>query len=386
MKAVVTGVIATYPVGGVAWDYGQYALGLEKLGFDVWYLEDSGLDGYDPERNSYTDDPSYGVRFLADSLAFLSPTLADRWHHRTLDGRTAGVPADEMAEIVAEADVFLNVSGMCLMREEYLPSRRKVLLDTDPGWNHFVVYPRMDGGQLWPGTHGYRSHDWFFTYAQCLGHPGCALPSLGLPWHPTRPPVVSDAWSPRPPGERWTTVMTWDNYGAPIEYEGITYGSKEPQLAAIETLPGRVPACLEMAVGGVGAPVDRWREEGWSIVDSPTVSSTAACYRNYVAGSRGELSVAKNVYVATNSGWFSCRSVCYLAAGRPVVVEDTGFSEVVPTGEGLLAFRTVDEAAAAVQSVERDYAAHQDAARSVVAAHFDSDVVLAELLDTIGAG
>src|SRR5437870_2030161 len=245
MKAVVTGMIATYPVGGVAWDYGQYALGLERLGFDVWYLEDSGLAGYDPERRSYTEDPSYGVRFLADSLAQLSPALAQRWHYRTLDGFTAGLSAEEIADVVAEADVFLNVSGMCLLRDEYLLSRRKVLIDTDPGWNHFVVYPRADEGRLWPGTSSFRAHDWFFTYAQRLGRPGCELPSLGLPWRPTRPPVEADCWGASPPGDRWTTVMTWDNYGAPIEDGGMTYGSMAAQSAALDTLPSRGPPGCE---------------------------------------------------------------------------------------------------------------------------------------------
>ena len=386
MKAVVTGVIATYPVGGVAWDYGQYALGLEQLGFDVWYLEDSGLAGYDPSRRSYSEDPSYGVDFLATSLASLSPTLGRRWHYRTLDGWSAGIDRAEMLSIVEEADVFVNISGMCLLRDEYLVSRRKVLIDTDPGWNHFVVFPKADRGELWPGTSGFRAHDHFFTYATGLGRPGCPLPDLGIEWHATRPPVVLDRWSPSPPGTTWTTVMTWDNYGAPIEHDGVSYGSKESQFAAIDQLPAFVDAPFELAVGGIGAPRDHWRSLGWSVVDSTEVSVTIDAYRDYVSSSRGELSAAKNVYVATRSGWFSCRSVCYLAAGRPVVVEDTGFSANVPTGEGILAFSTFDEAVAAVRDVEAHPDIHGAAARAAAEQHFSSDAVLGELLDRAGVG
>jgi hypothetical protein len=195
--------------------------------------------------------------------------------------------------------------------------------------------------------------------------------------------VVTGRWHAEPPGDTWSTVMTWDNYGAPIEHDGVTYGSKEPQFAAIEDLPRRVEAKLEVAAGGVGAPRERWRDRGWSVVDSTSVSETLEDYRSYIQRSRGELSVAKNVYVATDSGWFSCRSVCYLAAGRPVVVEDTGFSRHLPVNEGLLAFRSADEAIVALRRVDGDYDRHSDAARDVAHRCFASDAVLTELLDKV---
>src|SRR5262249_13878109 len=188
MKAIVTGMIATYPVGGVVWDYGQYALGLERLGFEVCYLEDTGDYTYDPSRGQYDEGCSYGVGFLARSLAELSPSLGRRWHFRGLDGRAYGLSDEALADELRRADLFLNVSGGCLLRDEYMPCRRKVLIDTDPGRNHFVNYPKQDAGSS-PGR-GYRGHDHFFTYAERLGRPGCNLPSLGLPWQPTRPPVV----------------------------------------------------------------------------------------------------------------------------------------------------------------------------------------------------
>jgi hypothetical protein len=384
MKAIVTGMIATYPVGGVAWDYGQYALGLERLGFEVYYLEDTGLDAYDPEKREYGTDGSCGPGFLEASLAALSPTLATRWHLRASDGTTRGVARADFADVLAEAALFVNVSGSALVRDEYLACRNKTLIDTDPGWNHFRNYPRWDAQPRWLGTHGWRSHDHFFTYAERMGAPDCALPSLGVEWRPTRPPVVADLWSPEPPGERWTTVMTWRNFPETIEHRGRRYGAKELEFDKIEALPARAAAALEVAVGGSGPPSERWRSLGWSVIDSHSVSGTPADYRRYVESSRGELSVAKNVYVATGSGWFSSRTVCYLAAGRPAVIQDTGWSAVIPSGDGVVPFRDLDEAAAGVARVEADYARHQAAARELAREHFGAERVLGDMLGRVG--
>ncbi|MBM3499912.1 MAG: glycosyltransferase family 1 protein [Armatimonadetes bacterium] len=384
MRAVVTGMIGTYPVGGVAWDYGQYALGLQQLGFEVYYLEDTGCQTYDPEAGTYGDDCSYGASFLESSLCWLSPGLEKRWHFRDVHGQALGLGLDEVADLVAEADLLLNVSGGCLLREEYMACRRKVLIDTDPGWNHFVNYPRWDRSPGWLSTHGYRGHDFFFTYAERIGRPDCPLSTLGLGWRPTRPPVILDAWQPRPPGAAWTTVMTWDNFRRPIEHEGVVYGSKELEFGRVEELPQHVPAELELAVGGTDAPRERWRSRGWRVVDSHSISRTPDEYRSYLQQSRGEFSVAKNVYVATHCGWFSCRTVCYLAAQRPAVVQDTGFSELLPTGEGLVVFSTLEEAAAGIARIEADYEHHQREARAVAETYFDARIVLTDMLGQIG--
>ncbi|MCI0704119.1 MAG: glycosyltransferase family 1 protein [Planctomycetia bacterium] len=385
MKAVVTGMIAAYPVGGVVWDYGQYLLGLERFGFEVFYLEDSGEPTYDPDRRVYDQDCSYGVAFLARELSELSPGLERRWHFRTPDGRTAGMSAAEFEKVVASAELFLNVSGGCLLRDAYMVCPRKVLIDTDPGRNHFVNFPREDAGRGWPGTHGFRGHDHFFTFAERLGKPDCPLPDFGLTWHPTRPLVVLDCWEPEPPGEQWTTVMGWDNFRKPLEYNGRQYRGKEPEFEGVEELPARVSAPLEVACGG-DPPAMRWRGRGWSVIDSHAISRTVADYRHYVQRSRGEFGVAKNVYSATRCGWFSCRTICYLAAGRPAVVQDTGFAEFIPTGSGLFAFSDVEGAAAGLTAVEANYPAHQEAARDIAKRYFASDVVLKDMLQRIGLG
>jgi hypothetical protein len=176
--------------------------------------------------------------------------------------------------------------------------------------------------------------------------------------------------------------MTWDNFRQPIVYDGVTYGTKEVEFQRIEDLPTRVPVRLEVAAGGE-PPIERWKQRGWSVIDSHGVSATSDCYRSYVQRSRGEFSVAKNLYTATRSGWFSCRSICYLAAGRPVVIQDTGFSDFIPCGDGLFAFNNVDEARRGILEVERDYARHSQAARRIAAEQFDARRVIGDLLSRI---
>lgn len=385
MRAIVTGMIATYPVGGVAWDYGQYALGLEQLGIDVYYLEDTGLPSYtwNETTGQFDEDCSYGVQFLERALAALSPTLGQRWHFRAYDGSVHGIDARTFSEIVAGADVFINVSGGSVLREDYLRCPRKILIDTDPGWNHFVTYANWDKKPPSQQRMGFRSHDYFFTYALRLGQPGCPLDSFGLKWKSTRPPVVLDCWQAEPPADKWTTVMMWKNYGEPILHDGVAYGAKEMEFDRVERLPSRSPSAFEVAING-GGPVERWTELGWSVVNGHAKSHTPEVYRSYVQGSRGEFSVAKNIYVATRSGWFSCRTVCYLAAGRPAVVQETGFSEMIPVGEGLLSFRNLEEAAEAISIIEADYTGHAEAARDLAVREFASGKVLTDLLSDVG--
>jgi len=385
MRAIVTGMLATYPVGGVAWDYGQYALGLERLGFEVFYLEDTGISSYtyNPQLGGYQEDCTYGVQFLEESLAKLSPTLARRWHYRAVDDRTYGIDAATFEEIVSDADLLLNVSGGSVLREPYRRCARKLLIDTDPGWNHFVIFPRWDAKPPAEHNQGFRGHDYFFTYAERLGRDNCPLASFGLDWQATRPPVVRDCWKASPPASSWTTVMMWNNYQRPIVHDGVTYGSKELEFGHIEAIPSRSPAEFEVAING-DAPREHWRQLGWSVVEGSERSRTAGSYQAYIESSRGEFSVAKNIYVATRCGWFSCRSVCYLAAGLPVVVQETGFSDVIPTGSGLLAFSDLDQAVQGIDTVERAYSSHQAAARELARDYFDSDRVLGEMLHRIG--
>jgi hypothetical protein len=378
-------MIVTYPVGGVVWDYGQYLLGLEELGYEVWYLEDTGCDTYDPVARTYSADCEYGLRFLKQSLASLSPELAHRWAFRDMHGKLHGIGESQLNSVMCESDLLLNVSGGTLLRDAYMANTCKVLIDSDPGWNHFVNYPRWDAQPGWQGSHGFRAHDFHFTYAERIGHEDCLLPDFGIRWLPTRPPVALDRWQWAGAGDKWTTVMTWNNFRKPVEYQGKRYGTKEREFVRIEAMPTmRRQVPFELAVGGSDPPISHWRGLGWSVVEAQSVSETPERYRAYIEGSRGELSVAKNLYVETRSGWFSCRSICYLAASRPVIVQDTGFSEFLPVGEGLFAFDDGAQALDALDKVEADYPRHQRAAREFASEFFSTGRVLAELLRRVG--
>jgi hypothetical protein len=184
-------------------------------------------------------------------------------------------------------------------------------------------------------------------------------------------------------GSHWTTIMTWKNFPQLIEHGGTSYGAKEFEFPKIERVPAESRASFEVAVGGKDAPRRRWAALGWSVRDSHEVTAELDLYRDYIRQSRGEFSVAKNIYVATRCGWFSCRTVCYLAAGRPAVVQDTGFSELLPCGEGILPFTTKAEAITAVADIESNLEQHALAARHVAGTHFDSGRVLREILEIV---
>jgi len=198
-------------------------------------------------------------------------------------------------------------------------------------------------------------------------------------------PIVPELWPARPealaPDAAWSTVMTWNVFKGKLEYGGVEYRGKAEEFAKIAELPRRLKQSFRLAIGGTEAPLDALAAQGWRVEDGPAATLTPQDYQDYVAASRGEVSVAKNVYVAMRTGWFSTRSACYLAASRPVIVQDTGFSHLLPTGRGLHAFSTGDEAAAAIEAVEANHGAEMKAAREVALAYFDARQVLTRLID-----
>jgi hypothetical protein len=224
-----------------------------------------------------------------------------------------------------------------------------------------------------------------FSYGTNVGRPGCTIPVRGIGWKPTVPPVVPELWQGAgPPDDApLTTVANWGAYGG-VTYEGEHYGQKDEEFLRLIDLPRRTSQKLELALSGADQSVhDRLCEAGWATRDAgQEVSTDIATYRRYLFASRGEFSAAKHAYVKTHSGWFSDRSVCYLAAGLPVVLQDTGFSDWLPTGRGVLAFSTVDEAADCIARLNADYAGHRRAAREIAGQVFDYRVVLPKLLDT----
>lgn len=385
LRIIVTGLVGLYPVGGVAWDYLQYPMGLLKMGHDVYYHEDTWSWPYHPLERTYTRDPSYSVNYLADFFKNYAPGLAERWHYSHLHETSYGISTERFNEIASSADLFLNVSGACMIPESLSGTCVKAFLDTDPGYNQIMLSERFswsENVERWCAS--VSAHDRHFTYAENIHGPDCLVPRLDFNWKTTRMPVTVEHWEDlsalRPSGP-WTTVMTWNAFKGRLIYKGVEYGSKGAEFEKLMDLPATVNIPLKVAIGGVNAPLSRLSEAGWEVADGPEATVTPAMYRDFIASSRGEISPAKHVYVALRTGWFSCRSACYLAAGRPVVVQDTGFTSVIPCGSGIIAYNTAEEAAEGLRMVQRDYSLHAAAALGMAREHFDSTTVLERLIE-----
>lgn len=376
LRIVVLGYLVRGPFGGMAWHHLQYVLGLTQLGHDVLFVEDSDdyASCYDPSRRRFGVDPTFGLAFTAHAFTRLALPACwayydahrDVWH---------GPRAGDAAAFCAAADLVINVSAVNPLRAwcERVPVR--VLLDTDPVFTQIrhVTTPAARARAL--------AHTAFFTFGENVGVPG-TLPDDGLPWQPTRQPICLDVWPVRhaPRDGRFTTVMQWDSYPA-REYDGQRYGMKSDSFAPYLDLPARTGPVFALAVGGPTAPCERLAALGWGPVDPCVVADDPWAYQAFIRRSKGEFGVAKHGYVVCRSGWFSERSAAYLASGRPVVAQDTGFSDHVPTGTGLLAFTSPDGAVAAIEDVDRRYDAHCAAARAIAVEHFDARVVLASLVE-----
>ncbi len=391
LRIIVAGMAGQYPVGGIAWDYLQYVIGLASLGHDVFYHEDTWCWPYHPGVNRMTDDAGYSVGFLKDFFRRYAPALAGHWHYRHLHEASYGMSRRAFDRAARSADLFINISGASFLPDALSPHCLKVFVDTDPGYNQIVLGERpawSENVERWRA--GVLAHDRHFTYGENIGAPDCRVPTAGLCWQKTRMPVVLDLWEGIPirdsPAGAWSTVMTWNVFRGKLEYGGAEYRGKAAEFDKIIGLPRQARLPFRLALGGTEAPAARLRAAGWTVENGPAVTLTPQDYRDYIAASRGEVSVAKEVYVALRTAWFSGRSACYLAAARPVVVQDTGFSRTIPTGCGLHAFSTAEQAAAAIGAVERDYRHEARFARELAHAHFDSRQVLTRLIDDALAG
>jgi len=382
LRIVVTGLIAQYPLGGVTWDYVQYAAGLARLGHDVYYVEDTGQWPYNPAEGGLGKDCAFNVAYLAGVMERFD--LVDRWAYRfPWHSQWFGMSDARRNGAIASADLLINVSGTLARPEEYGAARRLAYIDSDP------VFTQV---KIARGQHDLRRmidlHDVHFSFGECLGPD---VPATGHTWLPTRQPILLDEWrSAAPPsGAAFTTIMNWTSYNE-VAHDGRTYGQKDVEFRRFLELPSAVaPNMLEIALSDGRtrhAPRELLAHHGWRIVDPASVCPDVESYRAYIQSSRAEWSVAKNGYVAGQAGWFSCRSACYLAAGRPVVVQDTGFTRVLPSGDGIVAFSSFDEAAAAVRDVEARYEHHAGAARGIAESWFDSRTVLASLIERAFAG
>ena len=381
--AIVWGIFARMPYGGVTWQAMHHIMGLRRLGFDVWYVEDSDSPLYDPETHWRTMEFEQNVRFLEWWMERLG--LGDRWIFRPPGGGGQLIGADEatLRDLYARADVVLNLCGSHEVRGERAGiGGRLAYVQTDPvelqvglANGDDDVAPQLD------------AHDFHFTYGENLGNADCPVPLGSYRWRPTRPPVVLEWWtSGNGPGRSaLTTIANWRHEGKDVVWEGQRWHwSKDREFRRFRSLPSISALPLELALGSIGdEEKENLRREGWNVTDS---IADPRRYRDYILDSAGEFTVAKEQYVAPRSGWFSDRSACYLAAGRPVVTQDTGFGKFVPTGEGLFAYSSAEEAAAAIEAIAGDYERHSAAAREIAREYFDAQRLLEGMLAEIGVG
>jgi len=371
-----------YPLAGVVWQALHYLVGLRQLGHEVYYVEDSGAPPYDPRVKSIVADPTYNVTCLRQTLERFG--FADRWVYWDMSQDAYyGLSQTQLRALYERADVILNLCGAAPPQAEHRRNGRLLYIETDP------VFEQIRAAQGEPQTLDFLSrHDVCFTYGENLGAPDCPIPLSGFAWQKTRPPVVLDLWEEGvdPTCRHFTTVATWHNKGKDITFQGQTYyWSKHVNFLKFRALPCRTSQPLELAVETEDGTV---RTElaalGWHLAEAAERSATVEGYREYIYASRGEFTVAKDIYVRPRSGWFSDRSVCYLAAGKPVVTQETGFSKFIATGQGLFAFSTMEEAVAALEAINADYLRHAQAAREVATEFFAADKVLRKLLHDAG--
>ncbi len=372
------------PVAGVVWQTMHYVLGLERLGYEAYYVETHARTPSMLMRREDDDSSLFAANFIARTMRRFD--LGDRWAFRALhdDGRCYGMSERKLERLIGSAHLILNLHGGTEPLAELAATGRLIYVETDPV-------------QLQVELHGNRRetidflepHCAFFTFGENIGSPDCPLPSPDrFPFHPTRQPVVLDLWSDvaAAPGRAFTTIGNWKQDWRDVRLRGETYTwSKHHEFLKLVDLPERSGRELELALSSIDER-DRTLLEGkgWRLRDAMEFSEDLDAYRGYIAASKGELTVAKDQNVRLRTGWFSDRSATYLAAGRPVITQETGFSNALPTGEGLFAFSSTDDAVGAMEEIDSDYGRHCAAAEGIGREFFSHEVVLGELLSRVG--
>jgi hypothetical protein len=368
-----------YPLGGALSSKLQWIVGFHRLGHQVYVVEKSAGANtcYDPVRKVTSDDCSHGVAVMGDLLGRFG--LAQNWCFVDAAGKYHGMSQRRARDVFAAADVYFDYGAHGLWREEAASAGTRVFIDGEPGYRQMkMTMCQADAADI-------NQYDHYFTVGRNIGTPGNGIPTARRRWKHTWSPVVIDLFRdvpPPAPDAPFTTIMNWQSH-KPLECAGTTYGQKDAEFPKFIALPGRVDVPMEVAVSG-SVPADQLRRCGWQVTRAQAATITYDSFGQYIARSMGEFSVCKNVFVATDSGWFSDRSAAYLAAGRPVVMQETGFSRHLPCGAGLFAVNTLDEAVDAINAIRADYAHHAAAGRDIARAYLDASVVLPRLLRDAG--
>jgi hypothetical protein len=387
-RIVVLAAVAEMPFAGVWWQVRHYLEGFRRLGHEVHYVEDTGNWPYDPELETVTDDAAGAVRRLAGLME--AAGFAGSWAfvNAARDGEVWGRSAGQLADIVARCEILVNLSGATVLKEAHLEVPVRIYLETDP------VTPQIEIALGRRSTIDFlASHTHHFSFGERIGTSGCAVPAERFPYMPTRQPVVLDFWPPPPwfplpppQGLRFTTIANWEQRHKDIVFAGETYTwSKSVEFMKLLEVPERAGVRIDLALALDDAETIALLERsGFGVQPAMVLSRDPEAYRDFITASGGEFTPAKDQNVRMRSGWFSDRTATYLATGRPAIVQDTGFEDVLPTGEGLLSFHSAQEATEELQRVAADYARHSHAAYELAAAYFRAETVLEQLLRSAG--
>lgn len=375
---ILAGYLVRCPLGGYAWQVLHYLVGLRALGFDPYFYEDTAYypDCFDPVTGHMYVAPDRGVAFAADFFARFG--FGDRWVFWDAGrDRHHGRGREETAALLGEARFVLTLAPVNRLPPQ--PRQTRVFIDIDPTFTQIRV---AEGDAALCAL--LDEHDLHFTIGENIGRPRCRIPSVRYQWRPTRQPIATELWAPLPadPGAAFTTIGRWDERRRDVHFEGEVYSwSKRAEWMKFLELPRQSSErfVIAMDVDQTPGDVALLGEHGWEIVNPTALSADAFAYRDFIQRSKGEFTVAKDLNVRLASGWFSDRGACYLAAGRPVITQDTGFGRVLPTGRGLFAVRALADAVDAFATIRADYNTHARAARAIAEEHFEARRVLSEL-------
>lgn len=374
MTIIVAGTIGQSVTGGQAWASMQYLVGLRALGHEVYYLEDCGDHSwvYDWDLGDMTADMRYPASYVHECLKTIG--FERRWIYRA-GRRSEGMPLAEFLAVCEQASLLImRAVPMWVWRPEYDRPARRIFIDVDPGFTQL---------NLAAGDEGLREAldrcEHLFTFGQRIGLPDCTVPTHA-PWLKTLPPVALPFWpvAGQRPATHFTSIMRWQVGMPDATHEGVSYGQKDLEFAQFLDLPRVSGQHFRLALIG---PEEWLREHGWETVPGEAATCTPDAYRAFIQRSRGEFGVAKHGYVLAQPGWFSDRSVCYLASGRPVLIQDTGLGAWLPVGDGVVTFTDLASAQAGLRRINDDYEHHRRAARHLAEEVFAAGRVLPPLLD-----
>jgi hypothetical protein len=388
LRIVVGGFIGLFPTGGATLDYIQYPLGLKMLGHDVYYIEDTNLYPVYQAYGKNWDDASDCIEYLRTTMKHFG--FEDRWAYRDIASKKCfGMSIQKVKQVCSSADVFINISCSTFMREEYYNIPKRILIDSDPMFTQIQVSNEMAGETGCSTKSLLETHNYLFSFGENIGSNDCRIPTFDYKWIPTRQPVCLHLWESNSvtSGNSFTSIMNWSGRKK-LLFASEEWGQKDVEFLKFLKVPLLSGSAFEVVINAPLNPESDFSKSeiesnNWNILDPKDTVSDYTQYMAFIKSSLAEFSIAKETYVKSNSGWFSCRSACYLAAGKPVVAQDTLWSKYLPTGEGLFAFTDINSAVESIRQVVSEPAIHAKAAKRIAHEYFDSTKVLTKMLNKL---